>query len=86
MNAFAWLDALDRLGFAAMRYLLSALWQSSLLFVATFALAWFLRKRRASVRYLIWVAALLVAPLLPVLTSGVRHAGAPQAPVSVLPT
>ena len=85
MNTLALLDQLDRLGFAAMQYLLSALWQSSLLFAATFALAWFLRKRRASVRHLIWVAALLLAPLLPVLTSGVRRAGAPQAPVSVLP-
>ena len=86
MNTLTLLDQLDRLGFAAMQYLLSALWQSSLLFAATFALAWFQRKRRASVRHLIWVATLLVAPLLPVLTSGVRHAGAPQAPVAVLPT
>jgi beta-lactamase regulating signal transducer with metallopeptidase domain len=78
-------STLDQWGFATSRFLLSALWQSSLLFCAVIAISWLLRHRRASARHWLWTLALLTAPLLPFITSGAGHIGAPQAPVSVLP-
>ncbi len=86
MNVSHWLMALDQWGFATIRLLLAALWQSSILFVAIAVLAWILRKRRTSVRHSLWVAALFVAPLLPLLASVASRAGAPQAEVALLPT
>jgi len=81
----SFLASLDEWGFPAMRYLLSALWQSSLLFAATFALAYFLRRRRAAVRHAVWALALLMAPTLPLLTRGFERAGAPQMRLTMLP-
>jgi beta-lactamase regulating signal transducer with metallopeptidase domain len=79
------LASLDELGFPTMRYLLSALWQSSLLFAATFALSYLLRRRRAAVRHALWALALLMAPFLPLLTRGFERAGAPQVRLTMLP-
>jgi len=85
MNIARWLTTLDAWGFAAMRMLLAALWQSSVLFAALGAVAWALRRRRASARHALWVGALLLAPLLPLLTALATRAHVPQAPVAVLP-
>ena len=85
MNIFDSWARLDEFGFEAVRTLLAVLWQSSILLVAVALLAWLLRKRRASVRYGLWVGALLVVPLLPLLAGVVSRAGAPQASVPVLP-
>jgi len=76
---------LDAVGYGAMRLLVGALWQSSILLVATGALTWLLRKRRASVRHALWVGALVAAPLLPLIGGAVLRAGAPQAPLRILP-
>ncbi len=84
-NAVEWWGALDQFGFTVMRALLCVLWQSSIVFAAMAVLVWVLRKRRATVRHALWVAALLVAPVLPLLTSLAARTGAPQAPVPVLP-
>jgi len=86
MSAFASWASLDEAGFAAARLLLAALWQSSILFAAIAALARLLRKRRARARHALWVAALCVAPLLPVLAALASGVGAPQAPLGVLPS
>jgi thiol-disulfide isomerase/thioredoxin len=86
MNAADVLSSLDHWGFSVARVLLTVLWQSSIVFAAVAALSWLLRKRRAGVRHALWLTALLVAPVLPLLTMVVSQAGAPQAPVSVLPT
>jgi len=86
MNASHFWIALDHWGFSAARVLLTVLWQSSILFLATMVLGRLLRRRRATLRHALWVAALLAAPLLPVLTLAGSHLGAPRAPVSVLPT
>ncbi len=80
-----WWAVLDRAGFAAMRLLLSVVWQSSLLFGATALLAWALRRRSAGVRHVLWAAALLAAPLLPALGWLGSRAGAPRAEVAVMP-
>jgi beta-lactamase regulating signal transducer with metallopeptidase domain len=77
--------ALDQWGFSAARFMLSVLWQSSLLFIATLAISAMLKSRRAKVRHALWALALLTTPLLPFFTSGAKHVGAPQAPVSILP-
>ena len=85
MSALAGWAMLDQWGFAAMRYLLSVLWQSSILFAAALALTSALRRRPASVRHAAWVSALLLAPVLPLLASGLRSAGVPQVAVWTLP-
>ena len=80
------LQALDEWGFTVMRFLLTVLWQSSILLVATAVIARALRNRRASARHTLWLSALLVAPLLPVLAALVPFTGAPQVPVPVIPS
>ena len=86
MNGYEWLETLDRAGFAAVRWLLAGLWQSSILFAAVGLIVWALRKRRAHVRHAILVGALVAAPLLPLVSSGVSRSGAPQRSVNVLPS
>jgi len=86
MNGYEWLETLDRVGFAAVRWLLAGLWQSSILFAAVGLIVWALRKRRAHVRHAILVGALVAAPLLPLVSSGVSRSGAPQRSVNVLPS
>ena len=85
MNPVEWLSSVDRAGFITLRYLLSVLWQSSLLFGAIFLLCFLLRKRPAGIRHKLWVLALILAPVLPLITTGAGRVGAPQAPVSFLP-
>ena len=85
MTPLELLAGLDRVGFAAVRLLLAVLWQSSLLFVAVAGLSWLVRKRWASVRCALWIAALLIAPTLPLLTQLASKAGAPYARIAVLP-
>jgi beta-lactamase regulating signal transducer with metallopeptidase domain len=86
MNAAEVWASLDAWGFAVMRGMLTLLWQSSILFAATLALGWALRKRRAAVRHTLWLSALLLTPFLLPLTWLATHGGAPQIPVAVLPT
>ena len=81
----AWLR-FDAFAFEAMRLLLAALWQSSILFLAVALLAWTLRRRRPSARCALWIAALCLAPLLPLLASLAARVGAPQRPLQLLPT
>ena len=86
MSLLSLLSSLDRIGFDAMRLVLGVLWQSSILLVVIGVLAWALRRRRASVRHTLWVAALLAGPLLPLVGAAAFRSGAPQAPVPILPT
>ncbi len=86
MDAAGTLGHLDRLGFAALRLLLSALWQSSLLIAAIAVVALLLRRRRAAVRHAVWVAALVLTPVLPLLSWAAAQAGTPQAAVRVVST
>jgi len=85
MNALSLWSWLDHAGYAAMRALLAALWQSSILLAAVGVLATLLRKRRASVRHALWAGGLLLTPLLPLFAALVLRSGAPQAPVRILP-
>lgn len=85
MNAVTFWEALDRLGFETLRVLLSVLWQSSILLAAVMLIAFALRRRRASARHALWVAALLVAPALPLLGWAASRAGTPQAQIPVMP-
>jgi hypothetical protein len=59
--------ALDRAGFETMRALFSVLWQSTILLAAAGLLALALRRRSPSVRQTIWAAAVVLAPVLPIL-------------------
>ncbi len=85
MISAEWWAVLDRLGFAAMGFLLSIMWQSSLLFGATALLAWALRRRSVAARHALWAAALFAAPLLPALGWLGSRAGAPRAELPVMP-
>ena len=86
MSGHEWLTALDRIGFQSMRVLLSVLWQSSILLIATVILSHLLRRRRASARCAIWATVILAAPLLPLLNWAVLTSGLPQAPIPVVTT
>jgi len=65
--------------------MVSLLWQSSIVLVAAWMLSFILKDRRASIRYMIWVTALLTIPLLPFLTAALSNTGTPQAEIRVLP-
>jgi len=85
MNGEHWWLTLDRAGFQAAWLLLSALWQSSILLAAAGALAWLLRRRRASVRQAVLAAAVLASPLIPLLGWAASRSGTPRAAIPVVP-
>ena len=85
MTGISLFETLDGLGFSGIQYFLSVLWQSSILFGAVWILSYFLRRRQAAVRHLLWAGALLVAPFLPLLAEAVSQAGSPQVRVPVMP-
>lgn len=74
---------LNPFGLAWAHYLLTLLWQSSLLLVGVGILTWCLRRRSASLRHTLWVGAILLIPVLPLLTSTATRFGSPQLPVRV---
>jgi beta-lactamase regulating signal transducer with metallopeptidase domain len=84
MNIIGSWSFFDRLGFILAEVLLSTFWQSTVLFLFIFVVAWTLRKRSASVRHSLWFGALMTVPLLPFLTSLMMYTGLPQAPVPLL--
>jgi len=65
----AWGMSLDAAGYDLFAYLARVLWHSSVVFVGVAALAWFLRRTRASDRCTLWMTAILLAPTLPLLSS-----------------
>jgi beta-lactamase regulating signal transducer with metallopeptidase domain/protocatechuate 3,4-dioxygenase beta subunit len=73
------------MGFEMFHYLLSVLWQSSLLFTGFFLLLYLLRKRGVALRHKILLFALLLSPFLPLLTLGIQKTGAPQQGIMVMP-
>ena len=85
MDTLSVWSRLDAVGYGAVRLLLGAVWQSSILLIAVGILTWLLRRRRAAVRHALWVGAIVAAPLLPLIGGAVLRAGAPQAPVRILP-
>ena len=80
-----WLPTLNQGGYALANYLLSVVWQSSVLLMGVWGLTRLLRKHRAAVRHRLWLAALLLVPVLPLIAAAIQRAGAPQAQVAVLP-
>lgn len=82
MNAWT---LLDHWGYEALGYLLAVLWQSSLLLAAVAVVTALLRNHPPALRQGLWLAALLAAPLLPLLSSLIASSGAPQAHVAVMP-
>ncbi len=85
MNAIDFWSSFDTVGFQVMRLLVSVIWQSSILFLAVALLTFLLRRRRASIRQTLWVAALIAAPLLPLLAWAASRTGTPQAHIPVMP-
>ena len=83
MNAVSLFASLDSTGYAVLRILLSVLWQSTIVLVAAWALAWFLRRRGDSIRHILWTGAVCLIPLLPLLTWGAARLGSPRAEIQV---
>ncbi len=84
MNTELALLQLDASGYRVLAVLLSVLWQSSILLLAAGALSYALRNRSAAVRHAVWTAAVLVIPLLPVLSlHSDRWSPAPE--IAVIP-
>jgi len=86
MSVPGWLSVLDGIGFFTVHTLLSLLWQSSILLGAVGILTSILRHKRESIRYSLWLAAVLVMPVIPLLTHAGSMLGTPQAEISVFPT
>ncbi len=78
-------ETLDAIGFETVKIFLSLLWQSSVLLGAVGLLTYALRHRRASLRHQLWVAALLITPVLPLLTWIASQAGTPQVQIPLVP-
>ena len=85
MIALISLETLDAVGFETVKILLSLLWQSSILLGAVGLLTYALRHRRASLRHQLWVAALLITPVLPLLSWIASQAGTPQVQIPLVP-
>ncbi|MFC1541245.1 carboxypeptidase regulatory-like domain-containing protein [Candidatus Latescibacterota bacterium] len=85
MNAVEILTSLDSIGFTAMQFHLSILWQSSIVFAAALILSYFLRKQRSSIRHALWVFVVFAVPLIPLFAFIVSSIGTPQAPIPVMP-
>lgn len=83
MSATIW-SFMDRMGFEMFHYLLSVLWQSTLLFTGVFLLLYILRKRGAGLRHKFLFFALLLSPILPLLTLGIQKTGVPQKGITVM--
>lgn len=66
-------------------YVLAATWQSALLFLVVAMLCWCLRQRHASVRRLIWLVAIVLAPLLPLISAQYSNLGVRQNALTILP-
>ena len=77
--------ALDEWGFAAAHYLLEALWQSTLVFATVAALNALLRRHSPRARRALWLMALLIAPVLPLLSTIAKPAGLPQQSIAAFP-
>ena len=77
--------ASDRIGYLVFRVLITTLWQSSILFVCAAVLVYFLRNRRETVRYSVWVAAILAMPILPLIVWGISGLETPRTEIPVLP-
>ena len=78
-------DQLDTLGFEVIRVVLSVLWQSSILLGAAGLLVYTLRRGSAAIRHRVWTAALLLTPLIPVLTWVGSQTGTPQLHIPIIP-
>jgi len=78
-------EVLDRFGFALFQYFAAVVWQSAILFAAVGLLAMALRRHAPRLRQALWMGALLLTPLLPLLSSLLSASGAPQARVALLP-
>ncbi len=78
-------NQLDALGFEAIRVVLSILWQSSVLLGAAGLLVFALRRRSGAIRHRVWTAALLLTPLIPVLTWLASQTGSPQLRIPIIP-
>ncbi|MFA6472233.1 MAG: M56 family metallopeptidase, partial [Candidatus Latescibacterota bacterium] len=85
MNALAILAGLDSFGFTVMRLLLSVLWQSAILFALIWLLTFLLRKKSETVRHALWTSAILLLPVIPLLTLGAAKLGTPHAELQVIP-
>jgi len=81
-----WWLLLDHMGIALMRFFLSSLWQSSLLFATVLVILFALRNHKASIRHKLWILALVLTPILPFMTSLAGRIGSPQLSLPVLPT
>jgi len=85
MSGIELLQTLDSTGYSIMKALVSILWQSSILLLSVGIISYFLRHRNPSVRFILWVSAILLIPLLPFITSGIAVIGMPQKEFAVIP-
>ncbi len=85
MTGVGILAILDKSGYMMTSLFASIAWQSTVLFSAIAVLSFFLRKQAPSLRYKLWISALLVLPFIPAITSGFEYLVSIQKEISVIP-
>ncbi|MFC1650138.1 M56 family metallopeptidase [Candidatus Latescibacterota bacterium] len=85
MNISSLLSEFDHIGYNAIRILLTVLWQSSIVLVVIGILTYMLRSKKESIRYYLWLTAILVIPLLPFFSWGFAKIGTSQAEIRLIP-
>ncbi|MFC1606721.1 hypothetical protein ACFL47_02025 [Candidatus Latescibacterota bacterium] len=85
MNIPGWMISLDIFGFFTARVLLSVLWQSTILLTAIGLLALSVKRCGESFRFILLVGAVLVIPVLPVMSYFLMQSGMPSAEIRILP-
>ncbi|MFC1509367.1 carboxypeptidase regulatory-like domain-containing protein [Candidatus Omnitrophota bacterium] len=85
MGIPGWLAYLDSMGFVTMRLLISILWQSSILLITIGVMLFLLRRKNVPFGFFLLVTALLIIPLIPLLTFFAAQSGTPQASLDVFP-
>jgi len=85
MNSFYFLGALDKIGFHFFQFHLLLLWQSSIVMLTVLIISYWVRKRQASFRCLLWIIALTALPCIPVLTFLFSLFETPQIAIPVMP-
>ena len=85
MNFAEILFTLDSWGFHTFQFIISFLWQSSIILAFVLLLLLILRYKQARARHIILIIVLFVLPFHPILTWCLSALGTPQAAIPVLP-
>ena len=85
MFSVEFFSAFNSIGFSVLKIIFSVLWQSTILLTAVWLLSKVLHRKSPSVRFKLWLAAILIIPFLPLLALTLNKAGTPHKNITVIP-